>query len=253
MNANPLVVLVAVIVVTLLLISTVIGLGYLGSLIVGALTGFLNHNLGQAGALADYDAATLKALSAGAAPAVTSVRPAPEGPASYPIDRAVFGGFLILAFLLFVIPLWAAPPGRHVTIPQILRLYEPEVVTPTPAATAVPVGEPGVLPKTAAGLPPGSAAGGKQQFNALGCSSCHAIAKDQKLVGPSLYGIWNTAATRKPGMAARDYIFESILNPDAYIVDGFTKGIMTPTYAQALTAQQLADLIAYAEKELSLK
>lgn len=78
MNVNPVIVLVAVIVVTLLLTSTVIGLGYLGSLIVTALTAFLDRNLRSADAGAANDAARRKAPSAGASPPANVVGPAPH-------------------------------------------------------------------------------------------------------------------------------------------------------------------------------
>ena len=68
-----------------------------------------------------------------------------------------------------------------------------------------------------------------------------------------MYGIWNTAATREPGVAAKDYVFESILTPNKFVVNGFAQGLMPASFAQSLTTQQLADLIAYMEKDLNQK
>jgi len=254
MTGSPLILFIAIVVVTALLVSTVVGMGYLGSLFVLWLTRFLNRNIPKTDVLGQYDALTLKKITANAAPALTSIRPLPEGPAPYPLDQFVAKAFAVLTVLLVAVPLAFAPQGRHVSLAEILRLYEPEAyAAPSPTPQPVVDTEPGVLPKTAAGLPAGNAARGKTLFATNACSSCHAIAKDQTLVGPSLYGIWNTAVTREPGVAAKDYMFESILAPNKFVVNGFAQGLMPASFAQALTTQQLADLLAYMERDLNQK
>lgn len=254
MTDSPLILFVAIVIVTALLISTVVGMGYLGSLFVLWMTRFFNRNIPKTDVLGDYDALTLKRITANAAPALTSIRPPPDGPAPYPVDQFIAKAFAVLTVVLVAAPLVFAPAGRHVGLSAILRLYQPEpYAAPVPTPAPVVDSEPGVLPKTAAGLPAGNAARGKTLFATNACSSCHAIAKDQTLVGPSLYGIWNTAATREPGVAAKDYVFESILTPNKFVVNGFAQGLMPASFAQSLTTQQLADLIAYMEKDLNQK
>ncbi|MBP7601225.1 MAG: c-type cytochrome [Thermoflexales bacterium] len=254
MTDSPLILFVAIVIVTALLISTVVGMGYLGSLFVLWMTRFFNRNIPKTDVLGDYDALTLKRITANAAPALTSIRPPPDGPAPYPVDQFIAKAFAVLTVVLVAAPLAFAPAGRHVGLSAILRLYQPEpYAAPVPTPAPVVDSEPGVLPKTAAGLPAGNAARGKTLFATNACSSCHAIAKDQTLVGPSLYGIWNTAATREPGVAAKDYVFESILTPNKFVVNGFAQGLMPASFAQSLTTQQLADLIAYMEKDLNQK
>ena len=254
MTDSPLILFVAIVIVTALLISTVVGMGYLGSLFVLWMTRFFNRNIPKTDVLGDYDALTLKRITANAAPALTSIRPPPDGPAPYPVDQFIAKAFAVLTVVLVAAPLAFAPAGRHVGLSAILRLYQPEpYAAPVPTPAPVVDSEPGVLPKTAAGLPAGNAARGKTLFATNACSSCHAIAKDQTLVGPSLYGIWNTAATREPGVAAKDYVFESILTPNKLVVNGFAQGLMPASFAQSLTTQQLADLIAYMEKDLNQK
>ncbi len=254
MTDSPLILFVAIVIVTALLISTVVGMGYLGSLFVLWMTRFFNRNIPKTDVLGDYDALTLKRITANAAPALTSIRPPPDGPTPFPVDQFIAKAFAVLTVVLVAAPLVFAPPGRHVGLSAILRLYQPEpYAAPVPTPAPVVDSEPGVLPKTAAGLPAGNAARGKTLFATNACSSCHAIAKDQTLVGPSLYGIWNTAATREPGVAAKDYVFESILTPNKFVVNGFAQGLMPASFAQSLTTQQLADLIAYMEKDLNQK
>ncbi len=78
-----------------------------------------------------------------------------------------------------------------------------------------------------------------------GCVTCHSLDAGTVLVGPSLAGIATTAASRVDGMSAEDYIRQSILDPDSYVVEGFPAGTMVKGWDKALTAQQLNDLIAY--------
>jgi hypothetical protein len=44
---------------------------------------------------------------------------------------------------------------------------------------------------------------------------------------------------------AEQYLLESIVDPEAYVVDGFPAGLMPDGFAVLLTRQQAADLIAY--------
>jgi L-cysteine S-thiosulfotransferase len=95
----------------------------------------------------------------------------------------------------------------------------------------------------------GSAESGKILFeqglkNVQACSSCHA-ADDVAEVGPSLKGIAKRAGTRVGGQSADEYLRQAIVRPDAYIVPGYSAGLMPKDYGSALTAQQIQDLIAY--------
>ncbi len=78
-----------------------------------------------------------------------------------------------------------------------------------------------------------------------GCRICHSLEPSQTLVGPSFAGLAERAAGRIPGMSAEEYIRQSILEPDAYVVEGFPKGQMIPNLGEILTDQQISDLIAF--------
>jgi hypothetical protein len=60
-----------------------------------------------------------------------------------------------------------------------------------------------------------------------------------------LAGIANRAGERVEGQSSEEYLRTSILEPDAYVVEGFTKGVMYQQYQQVLTDQQVEDLLAY--------
>jgi cytochrome c oxidase subunit II len=101
---------------------------------------------------------------------------------------------------------------------------------------------------TGAPLSPGDAARGAALFNeSIGgapvCLTCHTL-DGSTLVGPSLLGFAEIAATRVEGQSAEDYARASILQPASHIVSGFSN-LMYNQYAQRLTTQQTADLIAY--------
>lgn len=97
----------------------------------------------------------------------------------------------------------------------------------------------------------GDPVAGKELFHqttiksAPGCMTCHSTQPDKVIVGPSLAGIANRAGARVAGQTAEDYLHNSILNPNLYVVDGFSSGLMYQNYKNVLTDEQISDLIAY--------
>lgn len=83
---------------------------------------------------------------------------------------------------------------------------------------------------------------GPELFNALGCAGCHANPR----LGPPLGGLLGRAVALVDGgelRADRDYLSESILDPNARVVDGY-RGTM-PSYRDVLGKEQLARLVDY--------
>lgn len=102
-------------------------------------------------------------------------------------------------------------------------------------------------------LPEGNAANGEALATSQGCVACHISAPTGPAWLPSgdQPGIGERAETRftEPdytGSAetAEQYLFESIVTPSAHLVDPY-QDLMPKTYSQLLTAQDVADLIAY--------
>ena len=94
----------------------------------------------------------------------------------------------------------------------------------------------------------GNIENGEALFNdkaRLGCGNCHSLTDDVILVGPSRQGMGRRAETRISTLSAEDYLRLSILDPDAFIVDGFVAGRMRTDYGEVLTQQEIEDLIAY--------
>jgi len=142
-------------------------------------------------------------------------------------------------------------PGNHhirVTLADQAGQAEPEVVF----ESDVPLQPRQILPIQIrdARITGGDPARGKEIFFAssigqsAGCRVCHSIKPGEKKVGPSLAGIATRAATRVPGMSAEEYIRQSIVDPGAYVVEGFPNA-MLPDMAEKLSDQDLEDLIAF--------
>lgn len=99
--------------------------------------------------------------------------------------------------------------------------------------------------------PPADAVLGEQIFfsaslaGGAGCQICHSIEPGQDGVGPTLYGIASQAGSRIPGLSAEDYLRESILDPDAYVVEGYPAGQMLPIYEDRLSPEEIDALVAY--------
>lgn len=78
-----------------------------------------------------------------------------------------------------------------------------------------------------------------------GCRVCHSVEEGVVLVGPSLAGVATRAQTRVPGLSAEAYLRQSILDPNAYVVEGFAEGQMLTNLGEILTPGQVDDLVAY--------
>jgi cytochrome c oxidase subunit II len=89
------------------------------------------------------------------------------------------------------------------------------------------------------------AAAGQQLYQTLGCASCHG-ANGEGGRGPTLAGVFGkqTMLTTKLTIKADEaYIRESILNPQAKLVDGF--GPIMPTFQGQVSEDQLVQIIAF--------
>lgn len=103
-------------------------------------------------------------------------------------------------------------------------------------------------------LPVGDAANGEALATSLACTACHVLAP----TGPAWPakdgqpGIGTRAAERitDPNYTGKattpeQYLFESVVDPNAYLVSGFSANVMPGAYGGQLTDQDMADIIAY--------
>jgi mono/diheme cytochrome c family protein len=87
---------------------------------------------------------------------------------------------------------------------------------------------------------------GQAVFLQAGCTACHTITGiSSGNVGPVLDGFASLAGSRVSGLTAEEYIQQSIEDPSAFVVEGFSDGIMPQNFAQVLSADQISDLVAF--------
>jgi cytochrome c oxidase subunit 2 len=90
---------------------------------------------------------------------------------------------------------------------------------------------------------------GKQLVQSNGCIACHSI-DGSKLIGPSFKGVYGHEVTVTTGDKERtitaddDYIKTSIYEPNADIVQGYTKGMMV-SYKEQLSDEDIGEIIEY--------
>jgi mono/diheme cytochrome c family protein len=107
-----------------------------------------------------------------------------------------------------------------------------------------------VLPVTS----PGDPDRGRELFAQIGCAGCHGNPEEPAIPGSA--GPWQgdlvanvENGLRKEGYTPREYLYESIMNPGVYLVDGYGNA-MPGTYPSQFsgtvnTPQDLEDIITY--------
>lgn len=99
----------------------------------------------------------------------------------------------------------------------------------------------------AEGIPEGAgeaAEAGAQAFQAQGCNGCHQ--EQDSATAPTLVGIFGTEETLEGGETVpvdEEYIEESILQPNAKVVEGFQP--IMPSYEGRIGDEDLAAIVAY--------
>ena len=170
-----------------------------------------------------------------------------------PIDDALMGVNVLLLLVIgglvafYVVPSYTGVAAVDNAI-EATRIAALATATPAGGDTDPPNGASEVDTLLAAfnALPAGLASGGEQVFSgAGGCVACHSLEPGVTLVGPSLDGIGARAGTQRPDYPPDAYLYQSIINPNAFVVQGFQAGIMPQTFGDLLSDQQLADVIAF--------
>jgi mono/diheme cytochrome c family protein len=65
------------------------------------------------------------------------------------------------------------------------------------------------------------------------------------MTGPTWYHVGDTAVSRVAGESPAFYLYQSIVDPNGFVVPNYAGGLMPANYGEQLSAQELADLIAY--------
>ncbi len=87
-------------------------------------------------------------------------------------------------------------------------------------------------------------------WTAMGCSACHDLSEVQSAgnkgqPGPYMGGLDAVAADRVAGENALAYIKTSIVDPNAYVLDGYVANIMPQNFSEKMSASEIEMLAAW--------
>ena len=148
-------------------------------------------------------------------------------------------------------PPTAAPPTATMTLPPTAA---PPTATMTPLPTSAPTSIPVPEVDLDIELPEGDSTRGKSRAIQFRCAVCHiqgAFGPRFETAGglPSILerGELRIADPAYEGSAStnREYIIESVLLPEVYVIPGEWVEKMPTDYADSVTEQDLADIIAW--------
>lgn len=74
-----------------------------------------------------------------------------------------------------------------------------------------------------------------------GCVTCHSLQEGVTIVGPSLFDV----SSRDPELTDAQYIRESIVAPDSFVVEGFSAGQMSADWETYLSDAQIDSLVDF--------
>lgn len=164
----------------------------------------------------------------------------------------------VLLLLVIALGLAGCAPDANAQIispqlgEQLYALEANEEIVVAPAAEALRVADmseeeitAGLDAEFVSALANADPASGEQLALTNGCIGCHSLDPAQQMAGPTWFHLADTAANRVPGESPGLYLYESIVNPNAYVVSGFPGGVMPQNYGDTMSQEQLADLVAF--------
>lgn len=156
-------------------------------------------------------------------------------PTSAPPTRSALSVPVMLIGLILVVASVAALVLVLQDLPDQKALMTPEAVEGAPAWAA------DVEAKVAAADP----TQGSVLFQKYGCIACHGPSN----TGPGLLGLGKRAATRRPGYSAPVYLYESITEPNAFVVPDYPAGVMVQNFKASVPEEDLYTLVAWLLKQ----
>jgi len=172
------------------------------------------------------------------------------------VQRRTFGLWLLGLTLCIIVAACAPNAGARLISPALgEQLYADESdqeveIPPTPEPLKIVNLTPeqinaGLPEDFAAALAAADPSRGESIALANGCVGCHAVDPAMVMTGPTWHYMGDTAANRQAGVSPANYIYTSIVAPNAYITPGYNSGIMPQNYADIISQEDLASLVAY--------
>jgi len=87
----------------------------------------------------------------------------------------------------------------------------------------------------------------EELWASLACSACHQLNEDQTdanrgPVGPHQGNLADRIAIIAPDQSPEEYVYTSIVDPDAYVVESYFPGIMPQTYGDQMSEEEIRAL-----------
>lgn len=161
----------------------------------------------------------------------------------------LFVALLLLA--IFVITACVPNPRAQLISPDMVPEVKGQAFvppTPTPIPDINNLSEEQIyadLPADVAALLPGDPAHGEQLSASVGCIGCHRLDDSNTVIAPTWGGVADTSITRVPGESPALYFYQSITEPNAFVVNGYNGGLMPQIYKDTLSAQDIVDIVSY--------
>ncbi len=124
-------------------------------------------------------------------------------------------------------------------------VIEPTAVPPMLAELAPEAITAGLPDELAAALATANPENGATLATSKGCIGCHNLDPAAVMTGPTWHNVGDHAIIRVAGESPAEYLHQSIINPNAFVVPSYPANIMPATYGEQLSTQELADLIAH--------
>jgi mono/diheme cytochrome c family protein len=150
-----------------------------------------------------------------------------------------------------------APTATNTPVPTATETpfptATPAPVTPTPAPTEPPTATPAppTAEAAAADVVVGNAENGKVLFEtfyaevSFACATCHRVDSEERLIGPGLLNIAERNESYGLGLTAAEYVHQSIVASNEFIVPDYPANLMPQTYAELFSEDEINDLVAY--------
>lgn len=136
------------------------------------------------------------------------------------------------------------PPPTNTPTPQPPTATPlPPTATLTPEPTQIGAGDP-LFPEIASADVENGAALFQMIEGGAACATCHYIDSEEMLVGPGQWNLIYRAGDRVEGQGPYTYMYNSVVNPAAHIVEGYPNA-MPMNYSDLLTEQEIYDIVAY--------
>jgi len=77
------------------------------------------------------------------------------------------------------------------------------------------------------------------------CLACHTEAGEDTVLAPALIGQWERMDARDDLLTVREYVYQSLINPNDVVPEGYSPNLMYQDYGTSLTEDQLNAVVEY--------